>query len=58
MLPEIELDILHFLDRTALEGLQILSRHLRDLVNRQARSLPLRSILCVQVSAASARVLF
>lgn len=44
MLPEIELEALHFFDRTALEGLQIHSRYLRSLVNRHARTLPLRCI--------------
>lgn len=54
MLAEIERDVLHFLDRADLEGLQVHSRYLRDLVNRQARFLPLRCIDDVYVSACSA----
>ncbi|KAH7696265.1 hypothetical protein AAVH_36666 [Aphelenchoides avenae] len=44
MLPEIELDVLHFLDRTTLEGLQIHSRYLRNLISRHVGTLPLRYI--------------
>lgn len=51
MLSDIELDILHYLERTALEGLQMHGRYLRDLVNRHARSLPLRYIHEFDVSA-------
>lgn len=50
MLPEIELDVLQFLDRSALEGLQMHSRYLRDLVLRHAPTLPLRYIASVDVS--------
>lgn len=50
MLPEIELDALQFLDRMALEGLQMHARYLRDLVGRHARTLPLRYIELVDVS--------
>lgn len=51
MLAEIELEALRYLGRTALEGLQMHSRYLRDLVNRQAPSLPRRYIHEVDVSA-------
>lgn len=50
MLPEIERDVLRFLDRVALEGLQMHSRYLRNVVNRHARTLPLRRIHNVEVS--------
>lgn len=53
MLPEIELDALRYLDREALEALQMHSRYLRNLVIRQACSLPVRSIQEVDVSVAS-----
>lgn len=49
MLSEIELDVLRYLDRAALERLQIYSCFLRDLVNRNARALPLRYIHDVNV---------
>lgn len=49
MLSEIELDILRYLTREVLEGLQMHSRYLRDRVNRNARSLPLRFIHSVDV---------
>lgn len=54
MLAEIELEALRYLDRAALEALQMHSRHLRNLVNRHAHSLPVRHIHDVDVSAASA----
>jgi hypothetical protein len=50
MLAEIEFDILHYLDRSALEGLQMHSRHLWGVVNRHARTLPLRNVHLVEVS--------
>lgn len=53
MLREIELDALHFCDRTSLERLQIYSRYLRNLVDGQAHSLPLRYIHEITVSAYS-----
>lgn len=53
MLPEIELDALRCLERTALEGLQVHSRYLRDFVNCNARTLPLRGFHKVDVSASS-----
>lgn len=51
MLAEMELDVLHFFDRDALEGLQMHSRYLRDLINRHTGTLPLRHIYRVMVSA-------
>lgn len=51
MLAEISLEALRYLDRTALEGLQI--QDLRDLVNRHVRTFPLRHIQEVEVSASS-----
>lgn len=51
MLANIALEALRFFDRTALEGLQMHSRYLRDLVDGNARSLPLRYIQEVYVSA-------
>lgn len=51
MLPDIALEALRYFDRAALERLQMYSRHLRDLVDRHARSLPLRPIDEIAVSA-------
>ncbi|KAH7711667.1 hypothetical protein AAVH_21024, partial [Aphelenchoides avenae] len=50
MLAEIELDVLHFLDRAALEGLQMHSRYLRDFVNHNRRSFPLHRIYEIDVT--------
>lgn len=58
MLSEIELDVFHFFDRTTLEGLQIHSRYLRDLIYRQARAFSVRYIHEVDVSASSFHLLF
>lgn len=49
MVPETTLNALAFLDRPTLECLQITSRLLRDLVDGNAHSLPLRCIADVQV---------
>lgn len=51
MLPDVALEALRYFDRLALEGLQMQSRYLRDLVSRHARTLPLRDIHDVEVSA-------
>lgn len=58
MHAEIELEVLRSLDRPELERLQIHALYLRDLVNRHARSLSLRSIqdVCVSASCAPRRV--
>lgn len=50
MLSEMELDILRYFNRGVLEGLQMHSRYLWDLVNRHARSLALWHIHSVEVS--------
>lgn len=55
MIPEIELEALRCFDRTALEGLQIHSRYLRELVRRHEHSLPLRYISSFTVSASSVK---
>lgn len=44
MLAEIALETLRFFDRAALEGLQMHSRYLRNLVSLRARTLPLRFV--------------
>lgn len=49
MLTETALDVLCFINRHELEGLQLRSRHLRDLVDRYAEDLPLRRISSVNV---------
>lgn len=51
MLTEIALEALRYFGRATLEGLQMHSRHLRDLVDRNARTLALRYIQEVVVSA-------
>lgn len=53
MLPEISLEALRYLDRTALEGLQMHSRYLRDVVDRHARTFPLRHIHDVNVNVST-----
>lgn len=50
MLAKIALEAFCYFDRTTLEKLQWHSRYLRDLVNRHARSLPLRYTHNVLVS--------
>ncbi|KAH7721306.1 hypothetical protein AAVH_11156 [Aphelenchoides avenae] len=49
MIPEFELEALRCFNRPELEGLQIHSRYLRNLVDRHAGTLPLRSIYEVDV---------
>ncbi|KAH7707705.1 hypothetical protein AAVH_25061 [Aphelenchoides avenae] len=44
MLHEIALEAVRYFDRPTLEGLQMHSRYLRDMVNRHASTLPLRYI--------------
>lgn len=53
MLTEITLEALRYFNPTALEALQMNSRYLRDLIDRNARSLPLRFINKVTVSKCS-----
>lgn len=53
LIPELELQALRFFNRTELEGLQIHSRYLRDLVERNTQSLALRYIHEVRVCFAS-----
>lgn len=53
MLPEMALEALRYFDRPTLEGLQMLSRYLRDLVDRHARSLALRYTHDVELSTSS-----
>lgn len=50
MLAEIELEALRYFDRTTLDGLRMHSRYLREVVDRHARTLPLRYIHEVEVS--------
>lgn len=50
---DIKLDVLYWLDRAALEGLQMHSRHLRNLVDRHAGSLPRRYFHEVEVCASA-----
>lgn len=57
MLPEVEREALHYFNRAALEGMQIHSRYLRDVVNRDARTLPLRYFHHVKASASNANVM-
>lgn len=49
LIPELELQALRFFNRDELEGLQMHSRYLRNLVDSHAKTLPLRRIheLCV-----------
>ncbi|KAH7707700.1 hypothetical protein AAVH_25055 [Aphelenchoides avenae] len=49
MIPEVELEALRCFNRAELEGLQMHSRYLRDLVDRHARTLPLRCLYEVDV---------
>lgn len=49
MVPELALNVLSFFDRPMLEGLQIYSRFLRDIVDDNARILPLRCISFLEV---------
>lgn len=51
MLPEILVEALSYFDRTFLEGLQMYSRYLRDLVNVHEGTLPLRYFYEADVSA-------
>lgn len=50
MVREVEVSVLQCLDRMSLEGLQIHSSYLRDLVNSDAHNLALRYIHRVVVS--------
>ncbi|KAH7714452.1 hypothetical protein AAVH_18178 [Aphelenchoides avenae] len=50
LIPELELQALRFFNRTELEGLQMHSRYLRNLVTKHARTLPLRRIQSVEIS--------
>ncbi|KAH7712426.1 hypothetical protein AAVH_20230 [Aphelenchoides avenae] len=54
MLPEIALEAFRYFDRSSLEGLQMHSRYLRDLVNHNARTLPLRYIYEVEIEGGAA----
>ncbi|KAH7714473.1 hypothetical protein AAVH_18199 [Aphelenchoides avenae] len=51
LIPELELQALRFFNRTELEGLQMHSRYLRNLVTKHARTLPLRRIQSVEMSS-------
>lgn len=53
MLPDVEFEALCCLDRPTLEGLQIHSRHLRNLVNHHHHRFPLRYIEEVMVRAST-----
>ncbi|KAH7702489.1 hypothetical protein AAVH_30352, partial [Aphelenchoides avenae] len=57
MQPEITLEVLRYCDRTSLEGLQMHSRYLRDVVNRHACTLPLRYIYEVRICHCKAIIL-
>lgn len=50
MLPEIELDALHCLDGMTLDGLQMHSRYLRDIVDHHGPYLPVGDVLGERVS--------
>ncbi|KAH7714033.1 hypothetical protein AAVH_18606 [Aphelenchoides avenae] len=50
MLHEVALEALRYFDRKSLEGLQMHSRYLRDIVNRNSRTLPLRQIKEVRIA--------
>lgn len=50
MLAEIVLEALQFFGRADLEGLQMHSRYLRDLVDHNRRTLPLRYVYDVNVN--------
>lgn len=50
MLAEIAVDALGHFDRATLEGMQMHSRYLRDLIGRHAGTLPLRCIHHVEAS--------
>lgn len=50
MIPEVELQALRFFTRAELEGPQMHARHMRDVVNGHAKTLPLRHIHRVDVS--------
>lgn len=55
MLAETALEALRYFDREELEGFQMHSRNLRDIVNRHAQTLLLRYIHAVKVSPPSVR---
>ncbi|KAH7714457.1 hypothetical protein AAVH_18183 [Aphelenchoides avenae] len=50
MIPEVELQALRFFTRAELEGPQMHARHMRDVVNGHAKTLPLRHIHRVDIS--------
>ncbi|KAH7714474.1 hypothetical protein AAVH_18200 [Aphelenchoides avenae] len=50
LIPELELQALRFFNRDELEGLQMHSRYLRNLVNIHSQKLPLRHIHKVEIS--------